>query len=189
MSQKLSRRNFLKTAGAVAVAAAAMSTLTACGGGGSSTPAASKPATPTTPTALGSVEIQDIYHSYVRWTNKENIPFKWFITLNVTVKNTSDKDIPLGDFGIKTKIDGTDRTPDYVEREIGDDDWEYVDYSTLLKAGETMTLEVEYETTETAYKEWKAGTGNHVLEATLSYSGKKVSYSSKTGKLSDVEDA
>lgn len=39
MSQKLSRRSFLKTAGAVAVAAAAMSTLTACGGGGSSTPA------------------------------------------------------------------------------------------------------------------------------------------------------
>ena len=38
MSQKLSRRSFLKTAGAVAVAAAAMSTLTACGGGGSSTP-------------------------------------------------------------------------------------------------------------------------------------------------------
>lgn len=37
MSQKLSRRSFLKTAGAVAVAAAAMSTLTACGGGGSST--------------------------------------------------------------------------------------------------------------------------------------------------------
>ena len=32
MSQKLSRRSFLKTAGAVAVAAAAMSTLTACGG-------------------------------------------------------------------------------------------------------------------------------------------------------------
>ena len=37
MSQKLSRRSFLKTAGAVAVAAATMSTLTACGGGGSST--------------------------------------------------------------------------------------------------------------------------------------------------------
>lgn len=35
MSQKLSRRSFLKTAGAVAVAAAAMSTLTACGGGSS----------------------------------------------------------------------------------------------------------------------------------------------------------
>ncbi len=38
MSQKLSRRSFLKTAGVVAVAAVAMSTLTACGGGGSSTP-------------------------------------------------------------------------------------------------------------------------------------------------------
>lgn len=48
MSQKLSRRSFLKTAGAVAVAAAAMSTLTACGGGGSSTPD-SKPTPSTRP--------------------------------------------------------------------------------------------------------------------------------------------
>lgn len=105
MSQKLSRRSFLKTAGAVAVAAAAMSTLTACGGGGSSTPDSKPtPSTPATPTTLGGIEIQKIYNSRVRWTNENKIPYRWFISLTVTVKNTNDKDIPLRDFGTKQNL-------------------------------------------------------------------------------------
>ena len=76
MSQKLSRRSFLKTAGAVAVAAAAMSTLTACGGGGSSTPDPKPtPSTPTTPTTLGGIEIQKITNGAIRW-RKDGIPVR-----------------------------------------------------------------------------------------------------------------
>lgn len=188
MSQKLSRRSFLKTAGAVAVAAVAMSTLTACGGGGSSTPDSKPtPSTPATPTTLGGIEIQKIYNSRVRWTNENKIPYRWFISLTVTVKNTNDKDIPLRDFGIKAKLDSIDRTPNYVEYKVGDKVWDYADTSTVVKAGNSMTFEVEYEVSEAFYNEWKDG--KHTFEATLIYSGKKVTYSSKTGKLGNVENA
>ena len=85
MSQKLSRRSFLKTAGAVAVAAAAMSTLTACGGGGSSTPDSKPtPSTPTAPTTLGGIEIQKITNGTIRW-RKEGIPVRWGLCLEATI--------------------------------------------------------------------------------------------------------
>ena len=187
MSQKLSRRSFLKTAGAVAVAAAAMSTLTACGGGGSSTPAP-KP-TPTTPVTLGGIEIQDAGDSY-GYRSNDKVPYEWFILLDVTIKNTSNKDILLGDLEIKAKLDSIDKTPFFAEKYIGGDDkWKEVDTSTPLKAGESMTIAVAYQVTKAFYDEWKAGKGNHSFEATLIYDGKKVTYSSKTGKLGNVENA
>lgn len=189
MSQKLSRRSFLKTAGAVAVAAAAMSTLTACGGGGSSTPDSKPtPSTPATPTTLGGIEIQKITNGAIRW-RKEGIPVRWGLYLEATIKNTSNKDIPMGDFKVEAKIDSTNRTPYSVDRLEGENDWYSIDPTTLLKAGESMTIEVTYETTEAFYDEWKAGKGNHSFEATLIYDGKKVTYSSKTGKLGNVENA
>lgn len=190
MSQKLSRRSFLKTAGAVAVAAAAMSTLTACGGGGSSTPDSKPtPSTPTTPTTLGGIEIQKITNRTTCWSSKDGIPVKWGLYLNATIKNTSNKDIPIGDFEVEAKIDSTNRTPYFVGRLEGENHWYSIDPTTPLKAGESMTIEVAYETTKAFYDEWKAGKGDHSFEATLIYDGKKVTYSSKTGKLGNVENA
>ena len=188
MSQKLSRRSFLKTAGAVAVAAAAMSTLTACGGGGSSTPDPKPtPSTPTTPVTLGGIEIQDAGDSRGYWSNQK-VPYKWFIYLDVTIKNTSNKDILLGDLGIKAKLDSIDRTPSFAEKYIGGDDkWINVYTSTPLKAGESMKIAVAYEISEETFNDWNKG--DHSFEATLIYGGKKVTYSRKTGKLGNVENA
>lgn len=190
MIEKMTRRAFMKSVGTMAFAVAAVSTLTACGGSGSSTPDPKPtPSTPTTPTTLGDIEIQKITNGLVSWRKKDGIPLGWGVYLKATIKNTSNKDIPLGDFKVEAKIDSTNRTQYSVDRLEGENALYPIDPAALLKAGESMTIQVTYETTKAFFDEWKGGKGNHSFEATLIYDGKKVTYSSKTRKLGNVENA
>lgn len=188
MSQKLSRRSFLKTAGAVAVAAAAMSTLTACGGGGGSS-------TPTNnvnnKSTLGSVDVLDAAHTFSRSVDENKIPYKWHVNYGFSIKNNGDKDIAFGMNQIISKMDGADRLPTSVFQQVDENSWRGIEDLTVKK-GETVKIRIRYDVSKETYEEWYKGEGNHSLEVTLINEGKKITYkigSDRKGTLSTVEDA
>jgi len=194
MTRKLSRRDFLKTAGAATLAIAAMGTLTACGGGGSSS--ADKPTTtPTTPSkesVLGGLKVTDADNYVTRWVNANKVPYAWSFCFNAKLHNTGDKELEIKVADIKAKLDGADRMPDVVY-EVNGNDLTQIDESTIiLGVGQSMEIEIDYMISETAYKEWKGKTGTHSFEITLTHDGKKVKYSvdgSFKATLSSVENA
>lgn len=135
MSQKLSRRSFLKTAGAVAVAAAAMSTLTACGGGGSSTSGdgitMSVKGYRINYTRINGV-VRYFYIVEAEFTNNNSGEYK--LTNTQFTAKTAAGDLPFGYFNFK------------------EDDGYKINAKTKTLAGKaTQEVNLWFETTEEVY--------------------------------------
>ena len=200
MMRKLSRRNFLKTAGATVLAAAAMSTLTACGGGGSSSPSPAPSKNNVPDKEIGALKLKDVAgrltYSYKK-NDPNKTPVSWQADIVVTLENTKDQAVELNFNNVDVLLDGkvpqNGQTSVWVRDETDTHQW-YALREPLMKIekGKPVTVEIEVALEKNVYEQWTKGEGNHSLAVTLKHDGKKVTYtldSKKTTTVSNVENA
>ena len=193
MTRKLSRRDFLKTAGAATLAVAAMGTLTACGGGGGSAPA---PTTPVADKTLNNLKLADAQGKIVYSVAADDpteTPTDWAATMQVTLENTSDKEVELNLNNANILLDGKAPSSDKISGWIADENdahrWHSMSSpSVKVVKGKTVTVRIKVKIDKTVYEQWKNSEGNHSLAITLKYDGKKVTYTLDSQRKTTVSE-